>query len=338
MACTADRIRSDPKAARRPPGFLLSPFGWAAEPLAAMAQAEPRLLAHLFEIGRPRMHMIALALAHLDREVPPEFGLLLARGSRRVILDRTVGHQVIGIGRALDHLPAEVLSQDGYRQLVAILDDPKTAKILYHAYEINNTTIRVLYALPKSLCRPVAVSLIGWDCKLDGFADGLRFLVAAGAAPSFDALVCDLAAVTHPGQFIAKIKRLVEALPLPKTSPPATVGHGRRLDRIAEVRALGKDWQNCLATFMSQINEGKSAVYLWDDGHVFAACLVKRHGRLGWFLAQVKGPRNADIEPVQLEVIRTSFANAGVPQARVISGIETIVEGADDDWVAVPGT
>jgi rhodanese-related sulfurtransferase len=68
MTSTVDRIRSDPKAARRPPGFLLCPFGWAAEPLPAMAQAEPRFLAHLFEAGRPRMHLFALALAHLDRQ------------------------------------------------------------------------------------------------------------------------------------------------------------------------------------------------------------------------------------------------------------------------------
>jgi hypothetical protein len=179
MTSTVDRTRSDPKVAPRPPGFLLCPFGWAAEPLAAMALAEPRFLAHLFEIGRPRMHLIALALAHLAREVPPEFGLLLARGSYREILDRTVGHRVIGINRALDHLPAEVLSQDGYRQFVALLDDPRTAKIIYHAYEINNTTIRVLYELPKSLCRPVAVSLIGWVRKLEGFSDGLQFLSRA---------------------------------------------------------------------------------------------------------------------------------------------------------------
>ena len=39
----------------RPPGFLLTPFGWAAEPLAAMAAAEPSLLADLFAISRPQM-------------------------------------------------------------------------------------------------------------------------------------------------------------------------------------------------------------------------------------------------------------------------------------------
>ena len=37
------------------PGFLLTPFGWAAEPLAALVNAEPSLLADLFAISRPQM-------------------------------------------------------------------------------------------------------------------------------------------------------------------------------------------------------------------------------------------------------------------------------------------
>jgi hypothetical protein len=32
---------SQKRSPRRYPGFLLSPFGWAAEPLAAMVNAEP---------------------------------------------------------------------------------------------------------------------------------------------------------------------------------------------------------------------------------------------------------------------------------------------------------
>jgi hypothetical protein len=60
------------QATTRSPGFLLSPFGWAAEPLAAMVNAEPALLADLFEMSRARMHLIALALAHLESPQPPE--------------------------------------------------------------------------------------------------------------------------------------------------------------------------------------------------------------------------------------------------------------------------
>ena len=42
------------------PGFLLAPFGWAAEPVAAMMRANRSLFADLFAIDRSRMHLIAL--------------------------------------------------------------------------------------------------------------------------------------------------------------------------------------------------------------------------------------------------------------------------------------
>ena len=43
------------------PGYLFTPFGWAAQPLAAIVESEPELLTQLFELDRSRMHVIALA-------------------------------------------------------------------------------------------------------------------------------------------------------------------------------------------------------------------------------------------------------------------------------------
>ena len=70
-----------------------------------------------------------------------------------------------------------------------------------------------------------------------------------------------------------------------------------------------------------------------------AACLLNRHGRLGWFLDEVKGPRNVEIEPQQLALIRTAFADVGVPSSQVVRAIENIIyadSGAlrlmGDDW------
>jgi hypothetical protein len=56
------------------PGFLLAPFGWAAEPVAAMMRADRSLFPDLFAIDRSRMHLVGLAVAHLNLPVPPEIG------------------------------------------------------------------------------------------------------------------------------------------------------------------------------------------------------------------------------------------------------------------------
>ena len=52
------------------PGHLLKPFGWAAQPLAPMIQSSPQLVRRALELDRARMHLIALALAHLDNAGP----------------------------------------------------------------------------------------------------------------------------------------------------------------------------------------------------------------------------------------------------------------------------
>jgi len=121
------------------------------------------------------------------------------------------------------------------------------------------------------------------------------------------------------------VEAWVGMLPLPETMPPATVGSGRRLDRVDEIGCLGREWRNCLATYGGAIDAGRSAVYLWEEAARPAACLVERHGRLGWFLDQVKGPRNIDVEPDLLQVIGAAFAGVGVPESGVVAAIEAII-------------
>jgi hypothetical protein len=307
----------------RPPGFLLTPFGWAAEPLAAMAAAEPSLLPDLFTISQARMHLIALALAHLDTQVPPDIGLFARRSSRKV-LDRVLGHAPAGIERALHRLPVAVLNRQNYRRLVNLLDDPESAKVLHHAAKISDSTIRVLYEMPGPLRRPLTAAVPGWSDKLDGLADGLRFLVSRGVAPSFDEIVADLLSVTQYGQLAAKFGDWVDGLPLPESMPPPIVGPARRLDRSGDVCALAKRWKNCLADYVPAIDAGECAVYFWENTEMPAVCLVRRHGRLGWFLDESKGPRNADLEPGPLEIVAATFAEIGIQTSRVISGIENL--------------
>ena len=147
MTQDADKISSVEAPTRCTPGHLLAPFGWAADALAAMVEVKPTLLTHLFGLNRARMHLIALAFAHLN-EVSPDLSEFLVCGSVRAITEQVLGHYPIGIKRALDHLPPSVLPPKQYRYLVELLADIKTAKLLHHARCIDSSTIKILHALP----------------------------------------------------------------------------------------------------------------------------------------------------------------------------------------------
>jgi hypothetical protein len=316
---------------RRTPGHLLTPFGWAADALVAMVDVKPKLLIHLFELDCARMHLIALALAHLN-EFSPDRDMFLVSGSVRATIEQILGHYPTGLKRALCKLPSRVMPPESYRHLVELLANPEAAKLLHHARFIYRHTIETLHGLPAPLRKPFIVLAIERYGSAAGFSDGLRLLVSRGAASSFKALVNELSSASQPGQLFAKLRGIVEALPLlANTFPPIQVGDARRLDQAVTIRSLAKDWQNCLARYLKEIDAGTCAVYLWEDSSMPAACLVQKYGRLGWFLEEVKGPRNVDIEPNQLSKIRSAFSDVGIPDQFVIAAIKCMVSAADMD-------
>ena len=69
------------------------------------------------------MHLIALALAHMNGDVTPDLALILLQESRKTVLNLSVGHRPVGIGRALRRLPPKALAAESYRKLVDLLDE-----------------------------------------------------------------------------------------------------------------------------------------------------------------------------------------------------------------------
>ena len=245
-------------------------------------------------------------------------------------LQRVAGQTHVGFKGVLRRLPSAVLSRQGYLRLIELLDDPLSAKALHHLEQrtISDSIVSILYEAPAVL-RPVLAELlrvIESTEKLDHLPDGLRWLATRGAAESFDALVTDLAPHVQPGQFVARLRKLVSELPLPQTLPPKKIGMAQRIDATADIYAVAKRFKNCLETFPRQIDAGACAIYLWDDPAEPAVCLVTRHGRLGWCLSEALGISNAELDGKQLQEITTAFAKAAVPQYSAICALECILQ------------
>ena len=56
----------------RRPGFLLEQLGWVQDRLSHAIEVEPRLVELLFDLDHARMHLTALALAHMSGDVTPD--------------------------------------------------------------------------------------------------------------------------------------------------------------------------------------------------------------------------------------------------------------------------
>jgi hypothetical protein len=307
----------------RRPGFLLEPLGWVQNRLSQAIAGEPRLVELLFDLDHGRMHLMALALAHLASDVTPDLAQFLLSGPRNAILNLSVGYRPVGIDRALHHLPPKVLTVESYRNLTDLLNDPATAKFLHHTGSITELLITGIHRLPGGLRTAAIMAMFNWIDGMIWFVDGLRFLASRTGLP-FDAIAHQIGGLDQPDQVAAKIRQLVDRLPLPDTLPPVEIGGFRRLNTVAEIRDLAKNWQNCLAGYLFNVNDGTSAIYLAEQ--LAAVCSVGRHGRMGWFLLQTKGPKNVAIDPDQLVQISDAFADAGIPTSSMIEAIKSILQ------------
>jgi hypothetical protein len=114
-------------------------------------------------------------------------------------------------------------------------------------------------------------------------------------------------------------------LPLPDALPPACVHCAERIDSGCQLRTLGKEWGNCLGSYVWNVDNGQCAIYLWREVNFQAACHVTRSGRLGWFLEDVKGPQNSDIEQQDLDMIYPAFEGEKILPASDIVSISQLI-------------
>lgn len=305
----------------RGPFFLLEPLGWLQDHFGKALQGDPSLLGPLLELDQPRMHLIALAVAHSGCDITPGQMSVFLQSSEKEILAPSLGRPPVGLHRALRHLPPKVMAVETYRHLINLLGHPATAKFLQHSPMIKELTITGLATLPPALCRPAILALFNRVEGMHTFVQGLEFL-SARAGLSFELVARDTGCLDQPEQVIAKVRRLIDCLPLPQHLPSAEIGQFKRIDSVSEIRALAKNWQNCLADHIYAVNEGSCAIYL--STALKTVCFLTRNGRLGWFLLQAKGPGNVPLDPDRHALVVRSFATAGNPDASIVDAIKAI--------------
>ena len=110
--------------------------------------------------------------------------------------------------------------------------------------------IGVLHDLPATL-RPGLTAVVRHLAVLDNVSAALQWLVSRGAAPSFDALVADLAAHGQPAQLVARINGLISELPLPTGLPAKLIGNARRIDSREEICRIATQFKNCISRYMT---------------------------------------------------------------------------------------
>lgn len=303
------------------PGFLLEPLGWAAPFVLSALQQNPAILPHVAEMTPSRMHLIGLALSHKD-DADAAFVETTISAPTADVLRLALGWQPIGFKATVADLDDRILERASYRALVELLRDHRMAKLLSFAGHVPERCLLSLKDIP-SLLRPVALELR--PNLFPGFAEGLKFLSQRAGCLSYEEFVASLAKARNQGQLKTALRQAIEDIPLPRSLPPKRVGDGVRIDGTRKLRTLAKDMHNCIANLIADVEQGQAAIYIWGTGDPIAI-LLQRHGRLGWFLEDVKGRGNTEIERPISEVIERAFAERGIPRAFIAHALEEVLQ------------
>ena len=260
-----------------------------------------------------RRHLICLMLAmETDRRAAVEIGLLLEaplRKAVRLVLDPAPE----GLTRALERLGEIAWAPEDYRVLVALLADPKPAKTLRHAVQIDPLQVRTLGALPRPLrdAGGVAVRVSAAQAKLLAEAHALL----SRRLP--EAILAERVAVWTRAPTAKTLFNLVAddfRRELPKPPHPGTE-RLRPLETVTAIRDAARRYRNCLASYVDHAIDHQCAVYEWLPAPG-AVIEVTPDSYFGWRLDQARLENNKSVDEATRTAIVEELRGMGIHVGR----------------------
>ncbi len=316
-----------PASARAEPTSLLILVAGEFAPRVAGLWAAPH--AEFLTAAAARRHLLCLAFS-LGRAV---------EGLAESILDRrlpaavavAVGEAPAGLSRAIGRMGDLAWTAGAYRQLLALLADPKAAKVLRHAELIEQATIQRLAALPAPMS-----GAIGLAAQLDPRQAGLlheayEALTLRSGRANADAMAEVWGRLETPKALFDAVRS--DLRPEPATPPHLGAFRLRPLATKAEFSDAAKRYRNCLVDQTAHAATGWSAYYEWT-GAPGAVVEITRDHIYGWRLEQARIAGNEPVPADLREEIISELSLMGVHVGRSGWALERALEGAERRWSA----
>jgi hypothetical protein len=230
----------------------------------------------------------------------------------RDLIDEAYACYPLGVMKALGRLGAAARSPRVYRALIqALCAEGAGAKLLWHSSHLSDEIILGVSLLPSGL-KAQAV--------LDLFKEGKLGIEAVGFFTWTLARI-DALKGSHVAQEILAAAKPLEALweALADFPFPAPPWPGKDLLRPVTSRAdlerIGSEFENCLSTSpqsrgaVQGVINGVTYFYEWR-GQEHAVLEFCRVGSVGWFLREVRGPKNQFVSDQTRSEIRCLLSEA----------------------------
>lgn len=290
-----------------------------------IGQLWPRPHAEFLTASTGQRHLVCLGLT---LEAPTEsvravLSHPLKRGLRGVLPEPPAG-----LVRALEHMGETAWSNGGYRQLLALLASPETAKVLHHAPVIDEDLVSSLAAFPAHLLQAGVVGLRLKPAQSQLLRDIWQAVVARDGPEAGQRLAAKLRAVRSARQAFTILREALST----EVPPPPFPGT-ERLRPLASKAAMldaADRYENCVANYVIPAAEGWTAFYEWR-GSPSAVIELRRDNLFGWRLEQVRLKGNEEMEEADRPALIAELEAMGVHVGRTLS----MLQGAT--WQAARG-
>ena len=278
-----------------------------------IARIWPKPHTGFFALPAPRRHAAALFATGLAGTMPcgdAELGHWVTHLRDADLARHLMGRHTPGLMKMLGRIGEVLWSRADYARLLVLFAEPMAGRVLRHMPQVTQAAMLPIATLPAALREPGIVNAMRCLHAAEDLSRAFELAVhirGAAKAPVIAsrwtrARDCETLFAMAQEDLAPDVFRSpapVPALPVP-------------FERIATRKALEATaiaFRNCLRDFMSDIANGRMAIFVWHGTP--AAAIALNWDAAGWRLAEAEAAGNEKLEEAPLREIAMAVTLAG---------------------------
>lgn len=281
-----------------------------ASSLQRMADLESRFLPFLLECDAKKRQLIYFCLERGDAAAMGSFAQEAMHLPAKKLLAKYSPMAPDGLAQALGKIGARPKSHRFYGKLLEALRRRATAKSIWHAQSITEDLLDAVLGLPPEALSGRLVKFAGRHRRSIIVSEAIHLTEVLLPRHDHEKAIRALSRVGTGREFGNWVSRWIESADFP--SPPwAGTNKIRPLVSAEAIRDAARRYRNCLGDLVRTAVIGESAFYEKVGPHP-AIIEVALRGRLGWFVRDIRGPGNKDIDRDTHAEVLAQFEKAGI--------------------------
>ena len=308
---------------------ILKSFNWCGPSIEKLCEADPEFAGYLVgQTQEERQCLIFVILgwesSGLTKTSLGKLAKIVRSQSKKDLLKRYVRPYPAGLVSILKKLGNRIMVKDRYLELIDLLSEPKTAKLLWHESKIRPSMIMTLVGLEPAYRKSSIVRNISNKTSLHSVQYAIA--VARRASPktsnfsiakSLERKFSDPNKVKiEPFELSWKLQEWLSSR-LKKTTIPEPPWDGSKklcpITTSQDIYKTAAEFENCLAGELAKVIGHKRYYYLWKDNSS-AVVALENEPLLGWIVGDIRGHKNKEVSRRTRQKIIEEFRIAGIEE------------------------